>query len=149
MSSVTQGIGLKGRLQITLTDENGNVKLYREVDNLITTAGKNYLAGGVLGSISAPMLGMAVGTGTTAAAIGDTTLQTEVTRQAFSSSSTSANVATMSRTFAAGDGTGALTEAGLFSNATTGGTMLSRVVFSVINKGALDSLTITWTITVG
>ena len=49
--------------------------------------------------------------------------------------------------FGAGEGTGAITEAGLF-NAVTGGTMLCRTVFSVVNKGASDSMTITWTVTV-
>jgi hypothetical protein len=49
-------------------------------------------------------------------------------------------------TFPAGTGTGALTEAAIL-NAASAGTMLNRVVFSVINKGALDSLTITWKIT--
>jgi hypothetical protein len=51
-------------------------------------------------------------------------------------------------TYAAGTGTGAITEAGIF-NASSSGTLLSHVVFSAINKGAADSLTITWTITVG
>ena len=53
----------------------------------------------------------------------------------------------MSIHFAAGSGTGAITEAGVF-NASSGGTMLCRTVFSVVNKGADDSMTITWTITV-
>ena len=50
-------------------------------------------------------------------------------------------------TFAAGTGTGAITEAGIF-NASSGGTMLCRTVFSVVNKGASDAMTITWTVTV-
>ena len=92
---------------------------------------------------------MAIGTGTTAAALGDTALQTEVARQAFTSSSVSTNVVSLSTTYAAGVGTGALTEAGILSNAVSGGTLLSHVVFSAVNKGALDTLTINWTITVG
>ena len=47
----------------------------------------------------------------------------------------------------AGEGTGALTEAGIF-NASSSGTMLCRTEFSVVNKGASDSMTITWTVTV-
>ena len=43
--------------------------------------------------------------------------------------------------------TGAITEAGLF-NASSSGTMLCRTVFSVVNKGASDAMTITWTVTV-
>jgi hypothetical protein len=35
------------------------------------------------------------------------------------------------------------------NNTTSGGTMLSHVVFSAIGKSANDSLTINWTITVG
>ena len=55
-------------------------------------------------------------------------------------------------TFAANVATGPLNEAGIF-NATTAGTMLCRTVFGggssgVINKGANDTLTITWKITV-
>jgi hypothetical protein len=49
-------------------------------------------------------------------------------------------------TWAAGDGTGAITEAGIF-NASSAGDMLARTVFSVITKDANDTLSITWTIT--
>ena len=44
-------------------------------------------------------------------------------------------------------GTGAITEAGIL-NAASAGTLLCRTVFSVINKGASDSMTVTWTITI-
>lgn len=138
---------LRGDVVIELRDSEGNVKEKQEVKNLIVTTGKNYLAGGVLGTISSPFVGIALGTGTNAAALSDTTLQTELVRTTFDSSSTVANVATIQKTFAAGSGTGAITEAGLFSNSVSGGTMLSRVVFSVINKGAGDTLGVTWTIT--
>jgi hypothetical protein len=50
-------------------------------------------------------------------------------------------------TFPAGTGTGAVTEAGLFNDGTAGD-MLCRTVFSVINKGAADTLGVTWTVTV-
>ena len=50
-------------------------------------------------------------------------------------------------TFAAGNATGAIREAGIF-NALTSGTMLCRTYFDVINKGANDSLKITWKIQV-
>ena len=50
-------------------------------------------------------------------------------------------------TFPPGTGTGALVEAGLF-NAAAAGTLLCRTIYSVINKAAGDSLTVTWTITI-
>jgi hypothetical protein len=90
---------------------------------------------------------MAIGTGTTAAAAGQTTLTTEANRQALTSTNVSGAAVTYSATFGAGNGTGAITEAGLF-NASSGGTMLCRTVFSVINKGAADTLTVSWTVTV-
>jgi hypothetical protein len=50
-------------------------------------------------------------------------------------------------TVPAGTGTGAITEAGIL-NAGTAGTMLCRTVFSVVNKDAGDTLSITWTVTI-
>ena len=41
----------------------------------------------------------------------------------------------------------AIKEAGIF-NAATGGTMLARTTFAVINKGTDDTVSISWTITV-
>ena len=40
----------------------------------------------------------------------------------------------------------AVTEAGVF-NASSSGTMLCRTVFPVVNKGADDTMSVTWTIT--
>ena len=57
------------------------------------------------------------------------------------------NTITYVATFGAGDGTGAVTEAGLF-NASSGGSLLCRTVFSVVNKSSTDSMTITWVVTI-
>ncbi|MCK5016448.1 MAG: hypothetical protein KAS32_05175 [Candidatus Peribacteraceae bacterium] len=51
-------------------------------------------------------------------------------------------------TWAAGDGTGAITEAGIFL-ADNNTTMNYYDDFAVINKLAADSLVITWTVTYG
>ena len=90
---------------------------------------------------------MAIGSGTTAAAAGNTALGTELGRVSLTSTTVSSNVVTYVATFAAGTGTGAVTEAGILT-ASSGGTMLCRTVFSVVNKGSADSMTITWTVTV-
>ena len=90
---------------------------------------------------------MAVGTGSSAAAAGNTALGSEVDRNALASTTVSGADISYVATFAAGEGTGALTEAGLF-NASSSGTMLCRTVFAVVNKGVADSMTITWTVTV-
>jgi hypothetical protein len=90
---------------------------------------------------------MAIGTGSTAAAASNTALGSQAARTTLTSTTVSGADVTYVDTFAAGTGTGAITEAGLF-NASSSGTMLCRTVFSVVNKGASDSMTITWTVTV-
>ena len=145
-------IKMKGKLSVVLTGPDGEVKDQREVDNLVVTVGKNFIASSMVKTTTnspAAMTHMEVGTGTTAAAVGDTTLQTAVasSRVTLTSATASTNSVAYVATFPAGTGTGALTEAGIF-NASSAGTMLCRTVFSVINKGAADTLGITWTVTV-
>jgi hypothetical protein len=145
MSNVNEQLNMTGHLQIRLNDE-----LVRDIPNLVVTAGKGFVASRMIGTSAGVMSHMEVGTGTTDPVAGDTALQSAVSssRTAFTSSaSVSGAVVTYVTTFAAGTGTGALTEAGIF-NASSGGTMLCRTEFSVVNKGASDSMTITWTVTV-
>ena len=141
MSNIQDNLKMKGRLQVSL---NGEV--VRDIDNLVVTAGKNYVADRMKNN-SSVMSHMAIGSGTTAAAAGNTALGTELGRVALTSSTVSNAVVTYVASFAAGTGTGAVTEAGILT-ASSGGTMLCRTVFSVVNKGSADSMTITWTVTV-
>ena len=133
---------LIGDLSIAI---NGTV--VQEVNNLVVTTGKNFVASRMKDATATAMTHLAIGTGTTAAAVGNTALVTEATRQALTSTTVTTNEVAYVAAFAAGTGTGAITEAGLL-NAASGGTLLCRTVFSVVNKGADDSMTITWTITV-
>ena len=141
-----------GNVFVKVFDAQGNVKDSREFKNLVVTAGKTFIASSMLKTTNSPaaMTHMGLGTGTTAAAVGDTALQTAIagSRVTFSSATSSTNVVTYVASFPAGTGTGAVTEAGIF-NATPAGTMLCRVVFAVVNKGANDTIAITWTVTVG
>lgn len=132
---------LTGALTIAVNDE-----IVQETENLVVTAGKNWVADR-MNNANTVMTHMAVGTGTTAAAAGNTTLVTETDRNALTSTTVTDNAVAYVATWAAGDATAALTEAGIF-DAASSGDMLARTVFSVVNKGAADSMTITWTITV-
>lgn len=136
-----------GDLKIVLTDENGQIKHEQEIKNLVVTTGKNFIASRMKDATATAMSHMAIGTGTTAAAVGDTTLGTEVGRVALTSTTVTTNNVAYVATFPAGTGTGAITEAGIL-NAASAGTLLCRTVFSVINKGAADTLGITWTVSV-
>ena len=90
---------------------------------------------------------MAIGAGTTSPVVGNTTMESSLARAVLTSFTSSTNVVTAVASFAGGLGTGAITEAGLFNHVTTG-TMLCRTTFPVVNKGAGDSIAITWAITV-
>ena len=132
---------LTGALTIALNDV-----IVQETENLVVTAGKNWVADR-MNNANAVMSHMAVGTGTTAAAAGNTALVTETDRNTLTSTTVTNNAVAYVATWAAGDATAAITEAGIF-DAASSGDMLARTVFSVVNKGAADSMTITWTITV-
>lgn len=131
-------------VEAVLKDREGNVKQREVVHNTVTTAGKNMIADRLLAS---PTLGlpthMAVGTGTG----GTTSLTTETDRNALTSKNRSNAVVTMVGDWAAGDATAAITEAGVF-DASSSGNMHLYTSFSAINKGAADTLTITWTLTI-
>ena len=142
-------IKMTGNLKLVLTDEHGNIKQEEEVKNLVVTVGKNFIASRMKDATATAMTHMEVGTSTQAAAVGDTALIAAVasSRVTLTSTTVTTNSVAYVATFPAGTGTGALTEAGIF-NASSAGTMLCRTVFSVINKGAADTLGITWTVTV-
>ena len=218
---IKDNFALTGALTIAINNE-----VVQKTKNLVVTSGKEWVAKRMAGQDS-NMTHMAIGTGTTAAAAAQTALVTELERNAMtvSGGTVSTNTIEYAATYAAGDGTGAITEAGIFdtigskvdditvsaggtgytsaptvtftggggtgatatatvsggvvtavtvtgvgsgytsaptigftggagSGATAtasmkeGGDMLARTKFDVVNKGAADSMTITWTITV-
>lgn len=145
---LNDSLKLKGRVGIVLKDKDGNVKETREIDNLVVDAGLDYIASRMEGTSSNVMSHMALGSGTTAAAAGDTDVESILgSREALDSTTVTDNAVAYVASFEAGDATGAVTEAGIF-NAVSGGTMLCRTVFSVVNKAADDTMSVTWTITI-
>jgi hypothetical protein len=135
-----------GALRLVLSKADGTSEEF-DFKNLVVTVGKEFVASRMVGTASNVMSHMALGSGTAAAAAGDTTLGTELGRVALAGSTAASNVVTYTATFSAGTATGAVTEAGIF-NASSAGTMLCRTVFSVVNKGVDDALSVTWTITI-
>ena len=90
---------------------------------------------------------MGLGSGTTAADADDTSLESQLgSREVLDSDHVSGSTITYTSSFEAGDATGGVTEAAIF-NAASGGTMLCRTVFAVVNKASDDSLQISWQIT--
>ena len=115
---INDDLKLRGDVAIVLKDKDGNVKDSREINNLVVSAGLTFICSRMAG---------------TSAGVID-------------SSTASSNTITYVSSFEAGEGTGAVVEAGIF-NASSSGTMLCRTVFPVVNKQADDTMSVTWTIT--
>lgn len=138
-----------GWVDVVIRDPEGRIKEERHIPNVVVDDGEEFIASRMAGTSASVMSHMEVGTDNTAAAETDTALVSAVSggRVSLDSATPSGSSIAYVATFPAGTATDALTEAGIF-NAASGGTMLCRTVFSVINKGASDSMTITWTITI-
>lgn len=139
-------VAVVGKLNVVVYGPDGAVKDSRDINNLVVTSGLGYVTSRMKDTTQGAMSHMAVGAGTTAAAAGNTTLGSELGRVTLASTTVSSNTITYVATFGAGTGTGAVTEAGIFNDASAG-TMLCRTVFAVVNKDANDTIQITWQIT--
>lgn len=148
MNLMNDNLSVKGDVVVIKTDEFGN-KEKKEFKNLVVAVGKTHIANRMTANTVNVMSHMSVGTGNTSALSSDTTLETELARVALavSGGTPSSNTITYSATFPAGVGTGALAEAGVFNDSSTG-TMMCRTVFPVINKQAADTVTITWVVSI-
>ena len=142
---IIDDLQLTGALKISLNNE-----IVHQCDNLVVTAGKNWVAGRFKdGSIPDEMTHMAIGSADTAAAAGNTALATELNRIALTTDggTVSTNTVQYDASWTSAAAAYAIKEAGIF-NAASVGTMLARTTFAVINKGTDDTVSISWTITV-
>ena len=133
------------RIYNAITNET---KSEQTIKNLVVTTGKTFIASRMSGASASVMSHIAIGSGMTAAAVGDMTLQTELARQAMSvaGGTPSSATVTYAATFGAGVGTGTISEAGILNNS-SGGTLLARTVFTGQVKAAGDSMDVSWTVT--
>ena len=138
-----------GELNIKKINHAGETTLEIDVPNLVVSVGKAFIAASIVKTSNTPaaMSHMAIGSGTIPPVIANVGLDAQLGRSSITSAIATANSVTYRATFAAGTGTGTITEAGIF-NAAVGGTMLCRTVFPVVTKQAGDSIEITWTVTI-
>lgn len=145
----------KGKVILLIGDRYGNFKDKIYVDNLITTVAKESFAKAFSGE-TANNQGIgtyhAVGTGITAPALGDTTLQTELFRKLISVRSYSNNQALFQTYFTTSEANGTLRELGLFGDLATAtansGTLFARVAINR-TKTTSDTLTVLHTVIFG
>lgn len=142
---------LKGKWDITLYGPDNEIKERRLGDNVITTDGTSFVASYLNSAAAAAatftMNYIAIGDGAVAANSSDTALGNELARAVGTMSNVVGSIYRVTASFLSGTGTGAITEYGVFDSS-TGGTMLSRDVESVVNKGASDDLVVVTEITI-
>jgi hypothetical protein len=151
---------MRGFVEIALYDahqsELKRIKapiMWEAVNNTIVTAGRSWVLRQIISSdiVTSQSIGfMAVGTGTNAPATSDSALQSETTRLAigtFTTSNLTSNppswMAQMS--LATNQGNTTLGEVGLF-NSSSGGTLLGRATFSTLNKTTSNTLGLSYTV---
>src|ERR1039457_1231931 len=140
-----------GVFELTSYDAFGKLVERRSVRNKIVDVGLSWMAGALSGDVASPatMKYLAIGTGTTAAAAGQTALvtpvesrtagtQTRINTNTGSSYDTYQCVGTITMT-----ADRAVTEIGIFS-ASSSGTLLCRQVFAVMNIPNGGSLAVTY-----
>jgi len=141
-------MGIKGSIHIQLFGANNELIEERYIKNTVTPLGDAYVADCVAGRTQTQMSHMAIGTGTPSG----TGMGNELDRNALTSvtqgTGDNDNDVVYVGDWAAGDGTGAITEAGIV-NAATGGTFFVVGGFGVVNKGESDPFKVIWTITHG
>lgn len=150
--ATSEKMALRGWFDICVRGVNRQIKEGRVVHNLVTSAGKAGAASRLNGSgAAAAFTYLAVGTGVSAAAAGDTTLGTETVGSGLTRANATASLVTTSvtndtaqlqYTFSV-SGTVAITEAGIL-NASSAGTLLCRQVFSAVNVVSGDSFILTY-----
>jgi hypothetical protein len=143
-------VGALAALSVQVHRADGTIEQYGVVSRrIVTTAGVNWLATTFTNTVEPETLNFHdCGTGTTAEAIGQTTLVTPYggsratgTQSTPGSTNIYRSVGTISFT-----STLAITEHGMFT-ASTVGTLFDRSVFAAINVGNGDSIQFTWELT--
>lgn len=124
------------------------------VENLLPTVGRTAIAQHLTNVSPTPAAlvvnYVALGTGTNSPANADTTLQTEVFRNAVASRTNANNIGYITGFYASTDTNGTYREVGLFINGTGSantGTLFSRVAVN-ITKTSVQTLTVDYTITI-
>jgi hypothetical protein len=170
---------LSGHVELEVRDSEGNIKAYRQTDNVITTTGENCAlralfspasigsnagTGVCVGALTEAFSFIELGTGSGTEQSTDITLFTPITsgtlaiapastitwtNSTTNTGATNAAKVVLSKTFTS-DGSNTITEAGLF-NGTSANTngMFAHKLFTSVSIANNDQLTVEWTINIG
>jgi hypothetical protein len=131
-----------GHVWVRAWNENGDIQWEIDFPNLVTNAGLAAIASRLNGHGSeAVFTAFALGTGTTAAAAGDTALESEITDSGLGrgaatvgreTTAVTNDTATWDKSWSV-TGSKAVTEYGILNNTVSGGTLLTRTVQAANN----------------
>lgn len=146
-------LNIKGQICIRLKNIYTGKERKVLINNLITNAGKESIAGGLIGEDNqGEITYMAVGTNTTAPAPANTQLGTELARKQVSVRTRGANIATFETFYRTDEANGVLKEIGLFggtaSTTPNSGTMFTHATCN-FTKSSAETMTVTYRIVVG
>ena len=132
-------IKLTGKLVIKKLNESNEVVYQTEVDNLVVTSGKEFVASRIANNDYSVMGYMAIGDDASNPALSQTSLVNELARVAVSGApEINGSTVTFSATFGAGTGTGSIVEAGIFNTSSS-----STIIFDGDNDVNASSDVIT------
>lgn len=141
-------IKVTGSLSIKKFNAKNKLIEHKDVQNLIVTAGKEFIASRIIDASVSPMSHMALGSGSIVSMLSNESLVLETSRVVLDSSISVGSTVKYVAVFAPGVSTGSIVEAGLF-NSSSAGVMLARTTFPEITKLESESIVIEWTISVG
>ena len=147
--------GIKGHVRCRLFDKDGNLKQEHEHSNTITVLMDSLVADAMVSKALDQIGYMAVGTTNGGKTTASTALEALIASSNNALDSTTLgtggddNDVVYVCSWAAGDGTGTIIEAGLFNVAACTSGLCAYDESMNIVKGASDTLEITWTITFG
>jgi len=148
-----QSIKIRGNVKFTIRNaKTGKIKRVHKYNNLTTTVGRTMLANNLASNSpdNTPVVThIALGDDNTAPVVGNTTLNSEVYRNAVASLTNANNITYITGFFSATEDDDQYYEAGVFCDGTgaaDSGVLFSHVAID-INKSNTETLTVDWTIT--
>ncbi|MEM6263407.1 MAG: hypothetical protein AAGI38_12920 [Bacteroidota bacterium] len=152
--NIKEQLDMQGHIFLQLHDQKDDLAREVRAKNSIVQSGRDLVAKLFINETITPVSHLAIGTGNTAVAPGDTALGTELFRKAINPVDPTIDLTVttdnkirvrLTAELDFNEGNGNLTEAGLFNDATAG-VMYNRVVFPSVQKTTDFRLTFVWEI---
>ena len=146
-----ESINVKGIVELSLYSKDHKLKQHSEVNNLVMTAGKNFIVRKI-NNDSENISSIIVGTSNTPPTLTDTLAQVQASQLAekvVSFTTVENNTIIFTSTLEENVGTGTIIEVSLLSNASPKKVLCRTVVTTPFTKAATDYLVVSWKLQIG